>query len=51
LGGWEPSELPPSPSKTLPSPNANDVGVLRPDANNCTVWPFVETGSGGADPA
>src|ERR1700722_20123069 len=49
FGGAEPSELPPSPTNTLPSPKANDVGVFSPDATSSTLWPLVETGGGGPE--
>src|SRR4029077_18678505 len=47
FGGAEPSELPPSPTNTLPSPKANDVGVFSPEATSSILCPLVETGRGG----
>src|SRR4029077_4859963 len=47
FGGAEPWELPPSPTNTLPSPKANDVGVFSPEATSSTLCPLVETGGGG----
>ena len=45
FGGWLVS-APPSPSNTLPSPKANDVGVCTPAANWVTV-PWTAVGGGG----
>src|ERR1700742_1903215 len=42
---------PPSPSKTLPAPTANDVGVFSPAANCVTVWPPGAVGGGGGPAA
>jgi hypothetical protein len=43
-----PSSLPKSPAKTSPfGPNANEVGVDRPDANAVTVPPAGAVGRGG----
>src|SRR5580693_2942597 len=33
----------------MPSPKANDVGVISPEATSSTFCPFVETGRGGAE--
>src|SRR5580704_16474313 len=47
FGGALPLELPPSPSNTTPPPNANVVGVFRPEATSWTGLPFAEVGGGG----
>src|ERR1700722_8169846 len=47
FGGALLESLPPSPSKSVPSPRANEVGVCRPDATSVTVIPVVVFGDGG----
>src|SRR5581483_6483917 len=37
--------LPPSPSNTRPAPNANEVGVVTPEAKISTVRPPAAAGS------
>src|SRR5436305_5799570 len=50
LGTFDDS-APPSPSNTLPPPNANDVGVLTPSATCVTLAPLAPVGGGGGPPA